>query len=88
MAQLAPQPISSHVPALRPGATIRLPGYSSGNLTRSLSDLLGAESSDTVEAETEDDAVLLSDSHVEGVVLGRDGATVPTITQGDSGTDE
>src|SRR4051812_394123 len=53
-----------------------------------LSDLLRAEGADAVEAEAEDDAVLLPESDVECEVLARDSAAVPSVADRDDRTDE
>src|SRR5215217_5084351 len=52
-------------------------------LTEALAYLLGAEGSDAVEAEAEDDSVLLPEPDVEGEVLARDGAAVPSVADRD-----
>ena len=46
-------------------------------LAEALADLLGAEGTDAVQAEAEDEVVLFTQADVEGAVLRRDGAAVP-----------
>src|SRR5947209_8078782 len=69
------------MPFLRPSSFI-LPS------AEALADLLGAEGADAVEAEAEDDAVLVAQADVEGEVLRGDGAAVPGAAQGDDRADE
>ena len=51
-----------------------------------MTDLFGPKRTDSVEPEPKHQAVLLSDSHVEGVVLGSDRAAIPTVPHGHGGT--
>ena len=53
-----------------------------------LPELFCAKSADTIEAETEEEPILVSQAHVERVVLGRNGATVPGISQGHCRTNQ
>src|SRR5437660_12600815 len=57
-------------------------------LAEALADLLGAEGADAVEAEAEDDAVLVAQADVEGEVLRGDGAAVPGAADRDDRGDE
>ena len=51
--------------------------------SKPLSNLLRSEGADAVELEAEDDAVFFSQADIEAVVLCRDGAAVPTVTDRD-----
>src|SRR5947209_3986421 len=69
------------MPFLRPSSFI-LPS------AEALADLLGAEGADAVEAEAEDEAVLVAQADVEGEVLRGDGAAVPGAAHGDDRADQ
>src|SRR5947209_14416438 len=57
-------------------------------LAEALADLLGAEGADAVEAEAEDDAVLVAQADVEAEVLRGDSAAVPGAAHRDDRADE
>src|SRR5215216_8178889 len=57
-------------------------------LSKPLADLLGAEGADAVEAEAEDEAVLVAQADVEGEVLADDRAAVPGLAERDGRADE
>ena len=52
------------------------------SLAEVLADLLGPKSTDAIEAEAEDEAVFLTQSHVEAVVLDGYCTTIPRIAKG------
>ena len=49
-------------------------------LAEPLPDLLGAKGTNSIETETKNQAVFLSQSDVESVVLGGNSAAIPTVT--------
>lgn len=51
-------------------------------LSKTLANLLGSKGADTVQSEAKHYPVLLTKSHVEAVVLHRNRATIPTVTEG------
>ena len=51
------------------------------SLAEALPDLLGSKSTNSIEPETEYQPVFLSQSDVESVILGGDGAAIPTVTE-------
>ena len=51
-------------------------------------DLFGAKGAYSVEPESKNQAVFLSNSNVEGVVLYRDSAAIPAVAQGHGRADE
>ena len=55
-------------------------------LLKFLADLFRTKCANAIEPETEDHAIFLSHADVEGIVLRRDGAAVPAITQRHSRT--
>ena len=57
-------------------------------LAELLADLFCAEGADAVEAEAEDEAVFVSQAHVESVVLDGDGAAVEVVASRDDGTNQ
>ena len=56
----------------------REPGF---RLAETLPNLFGAKGAYSIEPETKDEPVFFSESHIEGVVLGRDSAAVPAIPE-------
>ena len=50
--------------------------------------MFGAKRADAIEPEPKNQAVFLSSSNIEGVVLYGDGAAVPTVAQGHGGADQ
>ena len=51
------------------------------SLAEALPDLLGSKGTNSIEAETEYQPVFFSQSYVERVILGGNGAAIPTVAQ-------